>query len=123
MQMNDILQRLTGVKRASGDEHYLALCPCHNDHKPSLDVKAGKVGIVMNCPVCGADGRAVAAALGITVRDLFYEQRKPQRQAPEGADYFYTDSLKKSRYYFWSDKKQGLERQKAGLGQGLLLVP
>ena len=110
MQMNDILQRLTGVKRASGDEHYLALCPCHNDHKPSLDVKAGKVGIVMNCPVCGADGRAVAAALGITVRDLFYEQRKPQRQAPEGADYFYTDSLKKSRYYFWSDKKQGWDK-------------
>ena len=110
MQMIDILQRLTGVKRASGSDHYIALCPCHNDHKPSLDVKAGKVGIVMNCPVCGADGSAVSAALGITVRDLFYEPYKPQRKAPEGADYFYSDSLKKSRFYFWSDKKQGYEK-------------
>ena len=109
MQMNDILQRLTGVKRASGDEHYLALCPCHNDHKPSLDIKAGSKGIVMNCPVCGADGKAVMQALGLDVRELFYEQQTSQEKPPS-VDYLYSDTLKKTRYYTWDSRKSRYEK-------------
>ena len=110
MQLDELLTRFQGVKMQSGNGHYLALCPCHNDHKPSLDIKAGGKGIVMNCPVCGANGKAVMQALGLNVRELFYEQRQSRPLKPQGADYFYSDRLKKTRFYFWNDKKQGYDK-------------
>ena len=100
MQLDELLTRFQGVKTQSGNGHYLALCPCHNDHKPSLDIKAGRKGIVMNCPVCGANGKAVMQALGLNVRELFYEQRQSRPLKPQGADYFYSGRLKKTRFYF-----------------------
>ena len=100
MQLNELLTHFYGVKRLSGSGHYAALCPCHSDHKPSLDIceKDGK--ILMTCPVCGADGRAVMQAVGLDVRELFYEQRQSRQEKPQSVDYLYSDTLKKTRYYF-----------------------
>ena len=109
MQLNALLSRFIGVKKLPGEGHYAALCPCHNDHKPSLDIKTGAKGIVMACPVCGADGRAVAQMLGFDVRELFYEQTQ-RRQAPPSVDYMYSDKLKKTRFYRWDPKKQAYEK-------------
>ena len=98
MQLNELLTHFYGVKRLSGSGHYAALCPCHSDHKPSLDIceKDGK--ILMTCPVCGADGRAVMQAVGLDVRELFYEQRQSRQEKPQSVDYLYSDTLKKTRY-------------------------
>lgn len=73
LRIDEILQHFQGVKQL-GRNHYKVLCPCHDDHKPSLDIceKDGK--ILMACPVCEADGRRVMETLGLPVRDLFPEQ-------------------------------------------------
>ena len=74
MQLSELLTHFSGVKPLSGNNHYIALCPCHNDHEPSLDIRTGDKGIVMSCPVCGADGKRVMQALNLSVKELFYEQ-------------------------------------------------
>lgn len=108
MTISEVLSHLSNVK-AQGKGQYVALCPCHNDHRPSLAVKEGDKGIVMSCPVCGADGAAVAAALGLDVRALFY-QPTTAAQKPQGEDYLYSDTLKKQRYYVWNAQKQRYDK-------------
>lgn len=110
LRIDEILQHFQGVKQL-GRNHYKVLCPCHDDHKPSLDIceKDGK--ILMACPVCEADGRRVMDTLNLPVKELFAEQRRSERgEKPPGVDYHYTDSLKKSRYYVWNDKKQAYKK-------------
>ena len=109
MRIEEILNYFPGVKKLHSNDHYTVLCPCHNDHKPSLDIKAGEKGIVMSCPVCGADGKRVMQELGLDVKELFYEQRNTQPK-PDNTDYIYSDKLKKTRYYIWNKKKQRYDK-------------
>ena len=119
MKMHELLPCLRGVKEV-GREQYLALCPCHDDHRPSLSVRSGIKGIIMTCPVCGANGAQVMQALGMSVRDLFYEQtdsrpesysrpestessERPER--PPSVDYLYSETLRKTRLYVWDEEK------------------
>lgn len=107
LQINELLTHFSGVKPLSGEDHYIALCPCHNDHEPSLDIAVKGNKILMTCPVCGADGKAVMQELGLGVNELFYEQRQSTRPSkPQSVDYHYSDTLKKSRFYMWDSKKQ-----------------
>ena len=75
MHIEELITHFQGVKRLSGNNHYAVRCPCHNDHKPSLDIVEKDGKILMACPVCGADGRKVMNELGLPVRELFTEQR------------------------------------------------
>ena len=106
-----ILNHLLKVKQI-GAEHWVALCPCHDDHRPSLDVAVKNNKILMACPVCGADGVRVMETLGLGTRELFEEQSQypnqsiQKRDRPASVDYLYNDRLKKTRYYTWDDKKQ-----------------
>lgn len=109
MRIEEILNYFSGVKKLHSNDHYTVLCPCHNDHKPSLDIKAGEKGIVMSCPVCGADGKRVMQELGLDVKELFYEQRNTQPK-PDNTDYIYSDKLKKTRFYVWNKKKQRYDK-------------
>ena len=106
MHIDKLLTYFDKVKPLSGKDHYKAICPCHEDHEPSLDIKAGEKGIVMACPVCGADGKKVMQEKGLDVKELFYEQRNNISPRPQNVDYYYSDTLKKSRFYFWNNKKQ-----------------
>ena len=110
LRIDEILQHFQGVKQL-GRDHYKVLCPCHDDHEPSLDIceKDGK--ILMSCPVCGADGRRVMETLDLPVKELFADQRRYKRdEKPPNVDYFYTDDLKKTRFYRWNDKKQAYKK-------------
>lgn len=67
----DILSHLARV-RCLSKGRYIALCPCHNDSKPSLSVTVKPDGvIVMHCFSCQANGLAVCNALGIDPSSLF----------------------------------------------------
>lgn len=110
MQLDDLItQHFSGAKRLS-DNHYLSLCPCHDDHKPSLDISKGEKGIVMSCPVCGADGKRVMEAKGLSVSDLFYEQRNNFKEKPKSVDYIYSDVLKKCRFYIPNKGKREFKK-------------
>ncbi len=94
LRLNEILNRLSGVKSV-GREHYLALCPCHDDHRPSLDIAVKNNKILMCCPVCGADGVKVMQTLGLNARDLFDDSKRERPERPASVDYYYSDKLKK----------------------------
>lgn len=79
-QIQDFLSRLDRVRKLPRREEWKALCPCHNDHKPSLHISYNDKGVACYCPVCKANGKAVAEAIGIPIQDLFFENAKPKRK-------------------------------------------
>ncbi len=67
-----LLPRLNGVVEKEPGE-WGALCPCHDDHSPSLSIKrTDRGGLVLYCFVCKDEqiDRAVCQTLGITLRDI-----------------------------------------------------
>ena len=108
LNINQLLNHLNGVKRLNGN-HFQALCPCHDDHRPSLDIREGSKGIVMSCPVCSANGESVMKALKLDVRELFYEP-KSRPHKPENVTYYYSDELKKVRFYYFDEYKGGYSK-------------
>ena len=79
MTAEGFLHRLDSVRQI-GTDKYLALCPAHDDRKPSLSIREGDRGILIRCWT-GCSLESICSALGIQVADLFYEtQRKTQRQ-------------------------------------------
>ena len=75
-QIQDFLNRLDRVRKLPRREEWKAICPVHDDHKPSLHISYDSKGIACYCPVCKANGKAVAEAIGIPIKDLFFEQPK-----------------------------------------------
>jgi len=67
-----VLGSLEGVERHNG--YYRALCPAHDDHNPSLDVKEveenGQKKVLILCRA-GCDTAAVLGTLGLAFKDLF----------------------------------------------------
>src|SRR5438309_1969081 len=49
---------------------WMARCPAHDDHDPSLAIKDGDKGVVLHCHA-GCNQDAVLAALPVEKRDLF----------------------------------------------------
>ena len=79
-QIQDFLNRLDRHRKLPRREQWKAICPCHNDHKPSLYITYNDKGIACKCLVCGANGKDVCDALGIPVSELFFEKAKPKRK-------------------------------------------
>jgi hypothetical protein len=68
-KLEQILEKLNGVEKYG--KGHRALCPCHNDHKPSLFVTEVSDGrILMNCRA-GCKTTDILAKLGFTMADLF----------------------------------------------------
>lgn len=93
MTLSDILSRLEGVQGGNGQ--YSAKCPAHDDRRNSLSVSAGEDGkILLHCHA-GCSAGDVAAAIGLTMKDLFTEDR-PREKAREKprvvATYQYRDA-------------------------------
>lgn len=68
-----LAKRLRAKKIGKGK--WLAKCPAHSDHKPSLSVREGKEAIMINC-FSGCGKKAVLSALGLTFRDLWYSDKR-----------------------------------------------
>ena len=68
--VTNVLDRLEGVK-PRGEESWMALCPVHPDHHPSLSVTRGKDGRALLHCHAGCRTEDICAALGITPADLF----------------------------------------------------
>lgn len=61
---------------------FTARCPAHDDRGPSLSVKEGDDGrVLMHC-FAGCSTTDVAAAIGMTITDLFPASNKPRLPAP-----------------------------------------
>jgi DNA primase len=67
-EIENVLSRLEGVREASGG--WMALCPAHSDHDPSLSVTEGEEQPVLLHCWAGCTPRAVVAALGLDFSDI-----------------------------------------------------
>lgn len=77
--LDALLARLQGVKRCG--DGFVALCPAHEDHSPSLSVSKGRDGRVLLHCFGGCSVESVCEALQIRVSDLFSglcDSRKPE---------------------------------------------
>jgi 5S rRNA maturation endonuclease (ribonuclease M5) len=92
MRINDVLGRLKGVKR-NGNQ-YAALCPAHDDKKPSLAVSEKDGKILLHCHA-GCPKENIMAAIGLEMKDLFIGESpdytsgsgKPKREVAAVYDY------------------------------------
>ncbi len=64
-----LLSKLDGV-RQTGQNKWMARCPCHNDGTPSLSVKDDGDRVMLNC-FAGCDTRDVLVAVGLDFCDLY----------------------------------------------------
>jgi hypothetical protein len=79
MTIEKFLLRLEGVRRSS--RGYMARCPAHEDHSPSLGICQGERGLLVKC-WAGCTLDEIAAAIGIRVADLFFDAPAPHGQRP-----------------------------------------
>lgn len=80
MKLDDLLARLNGVKKTGAG--YVALCPAHEDHSPSLSISVGDDSrLLLKCHA-GCEVSAICAAMGIEVKELFAD-KPPKRAARE----------------------------------------
>lgn len=92
-----VLSKLDGVRREH-DGGFVAKCPAHDDHRPSLRVAKGDDGKCLVHCRAGCDAKAVVAALGLEMRDLHTPRshavtprtRPTNPQAERAADGFET---------------------------------
>ena len=82
-----------------GSGQWSAKCPAHGDNHQSLSVSVGKDGrVLMKCHA-GCDVGDIAQAIGLTVKDLFVDQKPPARREkpPVVAVYTYPSGAQKLR--------------------------
>jgi hypothetical protein len=66
----DVVSRLHANHSGKG---WIARCPAHDDHEPSLSIDEGADGRALIHCQAGCDPKDVLAAVGMTLRDLFPE--------------------------------------------------
>ena len=76
LKIEDLLTKLTQVK----PQHrgWVARCPAHEDHSPSLHITGGTSLILLHC-FAGCSFEAICAALQIAPADLFYDDELPKQ--------------------------------------------
>lgn len=71
MRLAELLQRLEGVKGPTHLGHYVARCPAHDDHQPSLSLGENQHGDVLLKCFAGCSAYEVVSAIGLDLADLF----------------------------------------------------
>ncbi len=71
--MNSLLDRLELVKQ-TGPNRWIARCPAHDDHSPSLSIRELDDGRILIHDFGGCSATNVLAAVGLEMTDLFPER-------------------------------------------------
>jgi hypothetical protein len=91
-----VLSRLRGIRKTSAG--WDALCPAHDDHKPSLGITVAKDGrVLLKCRSQGCSADDICKALSLTLRDLF-SSHNGKSQMNIIAEYNYVNSDGKLLY-------------------------
>lgn len=69
MTTEEILTRLKGVRKSGNG--WMALCPAHDDHNPSLSISRGRDGKTLLKCLAGCPTERIVEAMGLTMADLF----------------------------------------------------
>lgn len=90
--MNAATERIIDAARRHGAEpkprgrEHRALCPCHDDHDPSVSINDGAGGrALVKCRTCGRERtRDILESWGLTMAALFSEPGDPAPRQPNG---------------------------------------
>jgi len=72
MKAQEFIHLLKGV-RPKGKNQWMACCPAHDDHDPSLSVTEHQDRVLIKC-WAGCDALSIVNSLGLTLGDLFHEK-------------------------------------------------
>ena len=82
MGVETLLARLAKVKKTGADT-WVALCPAHDDTRPSLAIRALADGrTLLYCRARQCDVEDIVGAVGMTVSDLFPERVSSHHRPP-----------------------------------------
>ena len=90
-----VLHRLDRVK-STGPGKWQALCPAHDDKRPSLSIREADDGKVLLKCWAGCGAAEIVSALGLSLADLFPGDRRSLHQhgtAPVRRPFDYRDAL------------------------------
>lgn len=76
-----LLGRLDGVKR-TGPDRWIAICPAHDDRRPSLSIRQTDEGRVLAHCWSGCSAAEVVHAAGLTLTDLFPARPTEHHRGP-----------------------------------------
>ena len=79
-RLSELLTLLSGVRRTS-DTQWEAICPAHDDDKPSLCIATLNTGLILMKCQAGCDTKDVLSEVGLTMHDLFPPEEKPAKSA------------------------------------------
>jgi len=72
--LDKLLSHLDKVKRIANDR-YTAICPAHDDRRPSLAIKYVDDRLLLHC-FCGCETADILSAIGLTFRDIMPTKNK-----------------------------------------------
>ncbi len=75
MKLNDFITYFHGVKAVKENE-YMALCPAHDDHNPSLSIglSPDRERILLHC-YAGCEAKDILNNVGLTVKNLYVNEK------------------------------------------------
>lgn len=71
--VDQLIARLDGVKQTRPNQ-WLARCPAHEDHSPSLSIKETAEGLLLLKCWAGCETESILTALNLSFSDLFPER-------------------------------------------------
>lgn len=103
--------------RSTGKDKWCALCPCHDEKTPSLNIKVATNGHVMiYCFGCGANGLDVYKQLGLNLDELFGGRKLESTYIPQQIRdsyslekmvvMIYQSDIDNRKYITWKDQKR-----------------
>lgn len=85
-----VLKKLQGAKKM-GEGRWQALCPAHEDRKPSLSITEAENGVLLHCHA-GCSPESVVQAVGLNMSDLFHSGDNDKHPPDIVETYDYTDT-------------------------------
>jgi len=62
---------------STGQNRWVAICPCHDEKTPSMTITEGDDSVLMHCFGCGANGKDVCERFDINPMELFSKDFTP----------------------------------------------
>ena len=96
-----LIENATGKAPRKNQRGWMAVCPAHDDDYPSLSICDGERGVLLNC-FQGCTAKEICDSLGIELKSLFYDQKRPTKKSNYSKEQFEIDTM---HCFIWHNQK------------------